>query len=229
MRLLPETASSSFFRNRILASLSDFAKQLYDMAPAIKQYADEIKDFKDTGAVDASAKAITILAKAEEGLRGHDGLKQWVEGDAKLSDFAKELPDVGDSIVKFTKAVAPLNDSTNATQNASSAIVKPCKAGYERNPDTNRCRKIVAATNQLKPCKDGYERNPDTNRCRKIKPINNSAEYPVENSYNQSVKPANLAAFSTFGAATIAATAYTGYQFRHRIRKIITKILSGYQ
>ena len=104
------------------ASLSDFAKQLYDMAPAIKQYADEIKDFKDTGAVDASAKAITILAKAEEGLRGHDGLKQWVEGDAKLSDFAKELPDVGDSIVKFTNAVAPLNDSTNAAQNASSAI-----------------------------------------------------------------------------------------------------------
>ena len=136
---------------------------------------------------------------------------------------------------KVCPAGKHLNPATNRckndtdTQNASSAIVKPCKAGYERNPDTNRCRKVVSATNQLKPCKDGYERNPDTNRCRKIKPINNSAEYPVENSYNQSVKPANLAAFSTFGAATIAATAYTGYQFRHRIRKIITKILSGYQ
>ena len=44
-----------------------------------------------------------------------------------------------------------------------------CPSGYERNPLTNRCRKITAAAQTgLSPCPVGYERNPETNRCRKI-------------------------------------------------------------
>ncbi len=121
------------------------------------------------------------------------------------------------------------NNTTTAKEN-SSAIAKPCKAGYERNPATNRCRKTATTTNQLKPCKDGYERNPTTNRCRKIRATSTAnVKYPVENSQGQDTRPANLAAFSTFGAATIAATAYTGYQFRHRIKKIIANLLAGRQ
>ncbi len=47
--------------------------------------------------------------------------------------------------------------------------VKVCAEGYERNPDTNRCRKIVdELETTLAPCPVGYERNPETNRCRKI-------------------------------------------------------------
>ena len=45
----------------------------------------------------------------------------------------------------------------------------PCPVGYYRNPETNRCRKITATTQAgLAPCPIGYERNPETNRCRKI-------------------------------------------------------------
>lgn len=57
--------------------------------------------------------------------------------------------------------------------------LKPCKPGQERNPLTNRCRKIkpegVAKEKaprkkrELKPCPPGSERNPATNRCRKIR------------------------------------------------------------
>jgi hypothetical protein len=47
--------------------------------------------------------------------------------------------------------------------------VKKCAEGYERNPDTNRCRKIVdELETTLAPCPVGYYRNPETNRCRKI-------------------------------------------------------------
>ena len=57
--------------------------------------------------------------------------------------------------------------------------LKPCKEGQQRNPDTNRCRKIVQARQsrprrsqsrrrELKPCKEGQVRNPLTNRCKKV-------------------------------------------------------------
>ena len=100
--------------------------------------------------------------------------------------------------------------------------VKECKAGYERNPETNRCRKIKTETNNLKPCKDGYERNPETNRCRKKIATNSGTNHPVNQDDSiKNEKPTNLIAFSSFSVAAIAATAYTGYQFRHKIRKLI--------
>lgn len=67
-----------------------------------------------------------------------------------------------------------------------------CDVGYERNPETGRCRKIpvesepapcaddqyrnpetgrckkLPTENELVPCKEGQERNPETNRCRNI-------------------------------------------------------------
>ena len=62
--------------------------------------------------------------------------------------------------------------------------LKPCKSGQERNPKTNRCRKINSKTpkknpnQKLKPCKPGQERNPITNRCRKAKTPKKSVEKP---------------------------------------------------
>jgi|GEM_PF-1097932 len=50
----------------------------------------------------------------------------------------------------------------------TTAGLVPCNEGYERNPLTNRCRKIVVEEDALKPCAEGWERNPETNRCRKI-------------------------------------------------------------
>ncbi len=69
----------------------------------------------------------------------------------------------------------------SGSTSTESSSLKPCSPGYERNPETNRCRKIQTATTTtatktstssssktLAPCNPGYERNPETNRCRKI-------------------------------------------------------------
>jgi hypothetical protein len=60
--------------------------------------------------------------------------------------------------------IAPIPPSISTT-------VADCGPGRERNPATNRCRNIVAATaatTSLVPCKDNQERNPETNRCRSV-------------------------------------------------------------
>ena len=43
----------------------------------------------------------------------------------------------------------------------------PCDEGQERNPETNRCRKIPVVA-EPKPCNPDQERNLETGRCRKI-------------------------------------------------------------
>ncbi len=43
-----------------------------------------------------------------------------------------------------------------------------CPTGKYRNPDTNRCRSLEEAVNELATCEEGKERNPATNRCRSI-------------------------------------------------------------
>jgi hypothetical protein len=63
------------------------------------------------------------------------------------------------------------NPATNRCRkiNSSSATeLKPCNEGEERNAATNRCRKITSAVASLSPCSAGEERNPATNRCRKV-------------------------------------------------------------
>lgn len=42
-----------------------------------------------------------------------------------------------------------------------------CEQGYERNPDTNRCNKIVIEVASAQTCSPGYELNTSTGRCRK--------------------------------------------------------------
>lgn len=53
----------------------------------------------------------------------------------------------------------------------SENTVKPCAPNQYRNPDTNRCRLIVTASQPqtLTPCKEGQYRSEETNRCRNIK------------------------------------------------------------
>jgi len=62
------------------------------------------------------------------------------------------------------------NPETNRCKNivAAASTLTPCRPGQVRNPDTNRCRNAVLASAALKPCKAGQERNPATNRCRSI-------------------------------------------------------------
>jgi len=61
------------------------------------------------------------------------------------------------------------NPATNRCRKITQATsVQPCKPDQQRNPETNRCRTVAAAANTLTSCKPGQERNPDTNRCRSV-------------------------------------------------------------
>ena len=51
---------------------------------------------------------------------------------------------------------------------ADSSGVVECPAGKYRSPETNRCRAIEEAVNELASCPEGQSRNPATNRCRSV-------------------------------------------------------------
>lgn len=72
---------------------------------------------------------------------------------------------------QYTNVTSPGNLNKESTTGGKGsgvvASVKPCPVGKYRNPDTNRCRKIVVAES-LKPCGINKVRNPETNRCRSI-------------------------------------------------------------
>lgn len=48
------------------------------------------------------------------------------------------------------------------------AVLAECPSGKYRNPETNRCRSIEEAVNELAACDEGQYRNPETNRCRSL-------------------------------------------------------------
>lgn len=115
------------------------------------------------------------------------------KSDSK-DDSKDSSKDNSKSSSKNTKPNKSANDedsnsdaSSSSSKSSSKSALMPCKDGYERNPGTNRCRKIESTStdseyqeeddkessssstsSSLEPCKDGYERNPVTNRCRKI-------------------------------------------------------------
>jgi hypothetical protein len=47
----------------------------------------------------------------------------------------------------------------------------PCEVGYERAPDTERCRKIVINEEVVSECETGKYRNPETGRCKTIEVV----------------------------------------------------------
>lgn len=56
----------------------------------------------------------------------------------------------------------------NSTGADTISEITTCRADQERNPQTNRCRKITALVASLLPCKKGQARSLDTGRCRSI-------------------------------------------------------------
>lgn len=61
------------------------------------------------------------------------------------------------------------NPDTNRCKSiVASTNLSPCSSGQVRNPETNRCRSLATTASSLTPCKPDQERNPATNRCRSI-------------------------------------------------------------
>lgn len=93
----------------------------------------------------------------------------------RSTNYIKQLCEEGmtqESIQKQVDIiVASLSDQTEYIQTLQKEAPKktkrkPCKEGYSRNPDTNRCRKVTVRKET--PCPEGKIRNPASNRCVKL-------------------------------------------------------------
>ncbi len=108
-----------------------------------------------------------------------------------------------------------------------SVALTACKAGQERNPETNRCRSVLAATT-LEPCNEGQERNLDTNRCRKLS--SSSAATDQLATVTDIASP-----ISSFGpgwwvasGVALLALGYAGYEWRHDLLSKMTSLKSRF-
>jgi hypothetical protein cdivTM_04820 len=119
-----------------------------------------------------------IDAYSGAGQAAHQG-KSWAyNSQTGTWQWTTPSPDQVDNIITNTPG---------SPQQPSQPSGKPCPAGQERNPATNRCRKInngekrskqtagsakaartASRAQKLTICKPGQERNPETGRCRAI-------------------------------------------------------------
>ena len=86
---------------------------------------------------------------------------------------------------------------------------------------TGRCKKLESSTTEPKPCAEGYERNPETNRCRKIKAENDGAGYALIPATNSSTS--TFAAFGLVILLVMLGVVYIILQFRHEIARTARK------
>lgn len=87
------------------------------------------------------------------------------------------------------------------------------------NPETGNCIKKPEAATQ-KECPEGYERNPETNRCRKIVAKIDANDYPVSKIEAESYdSPKIFTAVWALVALAALAVAYLIFQFRYEIAK----------
>jgi hypothetical protein len=59
-------------------------------------------------------------------------------------------------------------DTGRCRKIAIAVLPADCGEGKFRNPETNRCKSLASLATAYSPCKEGYYRNPETNRCKKI-------------------------------------------------------------
>ena len=87
-----------------------------------------------------------------------------------------------------------------------------CEEGYEYIESIGRC---------YKKCNNGWERNPETNRCRKIR-VNNGASFGLTTEKSGGKKL--FIAGAIIVAIFVVALGYVGFQFRSEILKIICRL-----
>ena len=122
-----------------------------------------------------------------------------------------------------------LNEETGNCIKDDEEEVTECKEGYERNPETNRCRKVQDDSSTLAECQEGYERNPETNRCRKITSTTDASEYPPTNSSapQTSPSPKVFSAAAALIICVLLGIAYIVYQYRQEIVRFFKGIVSS--
>lgn len=119
-----------------------------------------------------------------------------------------------------------LNPDTNRCRTIEEAVneLAACPEGQERNPTTNRCRSKVSTTSTtLTPCNEGQERNPATNRCRSI--ASAVAELlPCDEGYERN--PTTNRCRKVLAAATTSASKTEGAEKQPVVDKASSNVLA---
>jgi hypothetical protein len=98
---------------------------------------------------------------------------------------------------------------------ADAKIVTACNEDEERNPTTNRCRKIVVAS-VAAACKEGQERNLETNRCRTVTKMP-SADYAVLGAATEN--EGNWYVWAVIGGVVLLALGYAIWEWHDEMGK----------
>ncbi len=117
------------------------------------------------------------------------------------------------------KAAAGKRSAAKATSSAGKKVAAnkttaPCKEGYQRNPQTNRCNKIAVTTKkEPAPCKEGQERNPETGRCKKK--VGDLAKAASTGKAEQTeTKPETISSWWFLGGGGVAILGVIAWQWR---------------
>ena len=114
-----------------------------------------------------------------------------------------------------SKQFAAKATSSAGRKVAANKTATPCKEGYQRNPQTNRCNKIAAATTKKEPapCKEGQERNPETGRCKKK--VGDLAKAASTGKAEQTeTKPETISSWWFLGSGGVAILGVIAWQWR---------------
>ncbi len=140
-----------------------------------------------------------------------------------ISLFTEEVASTGgDSELKPCEAGQERNPTTNRCRSiAQTDSLVPCKAGQERNPETNRCRAFADTASALTSCDPGEERNPETNRCRKITAVGEVASAKVTDVPTSTKNKNN---YVVFGLIVGALLIYAVYEWRSEISRLLSRL-----
>lgn len=105
-------------------TLSAFAKELAIFGPSLKLYALSVTGL-DTDVVKNSVNAASVISKFSENLPKHGGMMEWFTGSNKISDFAKELPDLAYSLHLYWREVKDIEPGiVESSANAAKALAE---------------------------------------------------------------------------------------------------------
>ena len=105
-------------------TLSAFSKELAIFGPSLKLYALSVTGL-DTDVVKNSVNAASVISKFSENLPKHGGMMEWFTGSNKISDFAKELPDLAYSLHLYWREVKDIEPNiVESSANAAKALAE---------------------------------------------------------------------------------------------------------
>lgn len=109
------------------SSLKSFGEELKAFGPSVKEYAKETEGI-DGKAVEGSANAIKILAKAAKALPNDGGVIAYWTGDNSLEDFGAQLKAFGPNLKAYANEVKDIDsDSVEGSANAIKVLSRAAK------------------------------------------------------------------------------------------------------